>query len=86
MQAAHVGVPWICTWDDHESANDAYDGGAENHTPATEGDWYTRKANSEKAYYEWMPVRAAGTATNRHLYRRLRFGNLLELSVLDLRT
>ncbi|WP_027497977.1 alkaline phosphatase D family protein [Rhodococcus sp. JG-3] len=86
LQAAHVDVPWICTWDDHESANDAYDGGAENHTPATEGDWYTRKANSEKAYYEWMPVRAAGTATNRHLYRRLRFGNLLELSMLDLRT
>ncbi|MCJ0980292.1 alkaline phosphatase D family protein [Rhodococcus sp. ARC_M12] len=86
LQAAHVGVPWICTWDDHESANDAYDTGAQNHTPGTEGDWSTRKANSEQAYYEWMPVRAAGTATNRHLYRRLRFGNLLELSMLDLRT
>ncbi|MDI6628459.1 MAG: alkaline phosphatase D family protein [Rhodococcus sp. (in: high G+C Gram-positive bacteria)] len=86
LQAAHIGVPWICTWDDHESANDAYDTGAQNHTPGTEGDWSTRKANSEQAYYEWMPVRAAGTATNRHLYRRLRFGNLLELSMLDLRT
>lgn len=86
LQAAHRGVPWICTWDDHESANDSYDTGAENHQPATEGDWATRKANSVRAYYEWMPVRAAGTANNRHLYRRLRFGTLMELSMLDLRT
>ncbi|MFC8181012.1 MULTISPECIES: alkaline phosphatase D family protein [Nocardiaceae] len=86
LQAAHLGVPWICTWDDHESANDAYDGGAQNHQPETEGPWNVRKANSVQAYYEWMPVRAAGTPQNRHLYRRLRFGNLLELSMLDLRT
>ncbi|WP_315773387.1 alkaline phosphatase D family protein [Rhodococcoides kroppenstedtii] len=86
LQAAHLGVPWICTWDDHESANDAYDTGAQNHQPATEGDWATRKANSVRAYYEWMPVRAAGTPDNRHLYRRLRFGTLMELSMLDLRT
>ncbi|MGU3435812.1 alkaline phosphatase D family protein [Actinomycetes bacterium M1A6_2h] len=86
LQAAHLGVPWICTLDDHESANDSYDGGAENHQPATEGDWATRKSNSAQAYYEWMPVRAAGSSTNRHLYRRLRFGNLMELSMLDLRT
>ncbi|KQU36474.1 MULTISPECIES: alkaline phosphatase D family protein [unclassified Rhodococcus (in: high G+C Gram-positive bacteria)] len=86
LQAAHRGVPWICTWDDHESANDAYATGAENHQPDTEGDWASRKANSVQAYYEWMPVRAAGTANNRHLYRRLRFGTLMELSMLDLRT
>lgn len=86
LAAAHLGVPWICTWDDHESANDAYDGGAQNHQPETEGPWNVRKANSVQAYYEWMPVRAAGTPQNRHLYRRLRFGNLLELSMLDLRT
>nr|WP_296776117.1 alkaline phosphatase D family protein [Rhodococcus sp. (in: high G+C Gram-positive bacteria)] len=86
LAAAHLGVPWICTWDDHESANDAYDGGAQNHQPDTEGPWNVRKANSVQAYYEWMPVRAAGTPQNRHLYRRLRFGNLLELSMLDLRT
>lgn len=86
LKAAHLTVPWICTWDDHESANDAYDGGAENHQPDTEGPWSVRKSNSVQAYFEWMPVRAAGTPQNRHLYRRLRFGNLLELSMLDLRT
>ncbi len=69
-------------WDDHESANDAYAGGAENHDPATEGDWVARKAASVRAYSEWMPVRMDGT----RLYRRLQFGDLAELSMLDLRS
>lgn len=86
LQAAHLNVPWICTWDDHESANDACDTGAENHQPETEGPWSARKAASVQAYYEWMPVRPQGSANNRHLYRRLRFGKLMELSMLDLRT
>lgn len=81
----HRRVPWICTWDDHESANDSWKGGAENHD-ASEGPWATRKAASEKAYYEWMPVRPAAGPNGRHLYRRLGFGRLLELSMLDLRT
>ncbi|NDK90862.1 alkaline phosphatase [Gordonia desulfuricans] len=81
----HRRLPWICTWDDHESANDSWRGGAENHQ-ASEGDWAARKAASERAYYEWMPVRPAADAGGRHLYRRLRFGTLLELSMLDLRT
>lgn len=85
LQAAHLDLPWICTWDDHESANDAYASGAENHD-TSEGDWPSRKANSEQAYYEWMPVRPEADANGRHLYRRLRYGNLLELSMLDLRT
>ncbi|MBD1321760.1 alkaline phosphatase D family protein [Gordonia hankookensis] len=81
----HRLLPWICTWDDHESSNDAWKGGAENHS-AGEGPWAARKAASERAYYEWMPVRPEATGTGRHLYRRLRFGRLLELSMLDLRT
>lgn len=81
----HQMLPWICTWDDHESANNAWRGGAENHNPG-EGDWSTRKAAAERAYHEWMPVRPEPTDNGRHLYRRLRFGRLVELSMLDLRT
>jgi len=82
LQALHAAVPWIVVWDDHEAANDAWAGGAENHDPRTEGDWASRKAASVRAYDEWMPVRMnAG-----RLYRRLRFGDLAELSMLDLRS
>lgn len=85
LAALHQDLPWICTWDDHESANNAWARGAENHD-ASEGSWATRKAAAERAYFEWMPVRPEADAAGTHLYRRLRFGDLLELSMLDLRT
>ncbi len=80
-----AGVPFIVTWDDHESANDASRDGAENHQPA-EGDWQVRRAASAQAYFEWMPTRPQSLDGGGHLYRALRFGNLAELSMLDLRT
>ncbi len=82
LQSLHAKVPWIVIWDDHESANDAWAGGAENHDPLVEGDWAPRKAASVQAYDEWMPVRPNGG----RLYRRLRYGRLAELSMLDLRS
>jgi alkaline phosphatase D len=88
LQNLHARYPFIVTWDDHESANDAWRGGAENHQPA-EGNWGTRRARAHRAYDEWMPVRMSGTAAlgdGTRLFRRLRFGTLAELSMLDLRT
>ena len=48
--------PMVMGWDDHESANDSYAGGAENHQPATEGAWTVRKGAAMRAYREWLPV------------------------------
>ncbi|WP_439956016.1 alkaline phosphatase D family protein [Nocardia yamanashiensis] len=79
----HTRLPFICTWDDHETADNAWSGGANNHQPATEGDWQTRKAAALQAYLEWMPIRAGA---DKRIYRRLRFGTLAELSMLDLRS
>lgn len=56
LRRLHQVYPMISGWDDHESANDSYADGAENHTPATEGEWSVRKAAAMKAYREWMPV------------------------------
>jgi alkaline phosphatase D len=55
-QRLHQVLPMIAVWDDHESANDSYRDGAENHQSDTEGDWATRKAIAKRAYREWMPV------------------------------
>jgi alkaline phosphatase D len=57
LQTAHARAAFICVWDDHETANDSWSGGAENHQPATEGIWKARKAASMQAYFEWMPIR-----------------------------
>ncbi|KQV12538.1 MULTISPECIES: alkaline phosphatase [unclassified Kitasatospora] len=83
LQALHAIVPTIAIWDDHEVANDAWSGGAENHTPGTEGDWADRVAAAKQAYFEWMPVRPSIAGTT---YRRLRYGKLADLSLLDLRS
>ncbi|WP_328633734.1 alkaline phosphatase D family protein [Streptomyces sp. NBC_00356] len=80
MQAVH---PLIAIWDDHEFANDAWSGGAENHTPDTEGSWQARQQAAKQAYFEWMPVRPSTAGT---VFRRLRFGNLADLHLLDLRS
>ncbi len=55
-QRLHQVLPMIAVWDDHESANDSWKDGAENHQSATEGDWAVRKAAAKQAYREWMPV------------------------------
>jgi alkaline phosphatase D len=83
LQALHAAAPFVVTWDDHESANDAWSGGAENHTEGIEGAWADRSGFARQAYAEWMPVRYEPGGK---LYRRLEFGSLASLSMLDLRS
>ncbi|MFI7395190.1 alkaline phosphatase D family protein [Streptomyces tendae] len=83
LQALHATAPVVAIWDDHEIANDTWSGGAENHTEGAEGSWAARQSAAKRAYFEWMPVRPAIAGTT---YRRLRFGKLVDLSLLDLRS
>ena len=86
LQAAHAAAPWVVVWDDHESANDSWDGGAENHTEGAEGEWNKRESFAHQAYFEWLPVRAARPSEGGHIYRSHQFGNLIKLTMMDLRT
>ncbi|MGW4491885.1 alkaline phosphatase D family protein [Streptomyces sp. NPDC004376] len=83
LQALHLKAPVVAIWDDHEFADNAWSGGATNHTEGAEGAWSARQAVAKQAYFEWMPVRPAVAGTT---YRRLRFGKLADLSLLDLRS
>ena len=83
LQAAHARAPWIVVWDDHETANNAWTDGAENHQK-DEGSWNRRKAAAIKAYYEWMPIRepdGGGFSIN----RTFEFGDLATLFMLETR-
>ena len=86
LQAAHAAKPWLVTWDDHEVTNDNHATGAENHDPATEGDYVTRRDAAIQAYLEWLPVRATPFSQGGHLYRSFSYGTLAEIVMLDLRT
>lgn len=83
LRKLHQNYPWICVWDDHETANNAYVNGAENHT-ADEGDWDIRKENGKRAFFEWLPIRPKSTG-NTQIFRSFEFGNLANLIMLDTR-
>lgn len=88
LQAAHAAHPWICTWDDHESTNNSYADGADNHTEGEEGSWTERKRTAMQVYFEWLPVREEynpSTHPDAFLYRRLQYGDLVEFFVLESR-
>ena len=84
LQALHAAHPFITVWDDHEIANDAYAGGAQNHDES-EGSFDARKKAALRAYYEWMPVRSVNKNYSERIYRSFSFGNLVELFMLDTR-
>ncbi|KAA1192015.1 alkaline phosphatase [Pseudohalioglobus sediminis] len=84
LQACHAAHPFIVVWDDHEVANNTWKGGAENHQPETEGDFFQRRTEAIQAWYEWLPVRPP--ASEREItYRRFDYGDLLDLIMLDTR-
>lgn len=55
LQALHANFPVIPNTDDHEGANDSWEGGAQNHTP-DEGDWNARRNAAMQVWREWLPV------------------------------
>ena len=82
--AMHRQHPLIAVWDDHEIANDAWRGGAENHQD-DEGGWQDRRDAAIRAWFEWMPVRGVPSGADTRIFRRFRYGNLLSLIMLDTR-
>jgi alkaline phosphatase D len=81
LQEIHRQFPFIVIWDDHETANNSWVGGAQNHTEGVEGEWEARKNNGKQAFFEWMPV----SEDNGLLRRNFSWGNLVELIMLDTR-
>ena len=89
LQRAHALFPWVVTWDDHEVENDYADEFSE---PDAEQDqdpqiFLRRRAAAYQAYYEHLPLTRSSMprGPNMPIYRRLTYGDLIELSVLDTR-
>lgn len=89
LQAAHAACPWAVTWDDHEVQND-YAGAAGR---GDDGSFLALRGAAWQAFYENMPLRAASLnhpgPDNRwdalQVYRRLRWGRLAHIHLLDSR-
>ncbi len=90
LRRLHQLFPFVTTWDDHESTDNSWRDGANNHNP-DEPDtpneagvpWAQRKADAQRAYDEWMPIRSTGDPAV--IYRHLPYGDLADLILLDTR-
>ena len=98
LRRLHQLYPFITTWDDHDFANNAYRDGAKNHRPDIQGNWTERRQAAAQVYREWIPFRTQeevnsednmddndNTSSTYNLYRRVAYGNLVDLFVLDTR-
>ena len=85
LQGVTAKMPMIAIWDDHETSNDSWKDGAENHDP-TEGGWDARKQAALRAYYEWMPIREPRAGRVRSdIFRSYDWGDLLTLVTVETR-
>ena len=88
LQAMHAHCPWVLTWDDHEVENDY----AAAYGVGDAAAFAAKRLAAQQAYWENMPLRAAvlakhssGQVSQLQLYRRLPWGQLADLLVLDAR-
>jgi len=87
LRLAHQQYPWYIIWDDHEVANDSWRHGAENHNPATQGNYEDRRNFAIQAFFEWLPLREVVDPLNpdNHIRKYIDFGNMARMIMIDSR-
>lgn len=89
LQQAHARFPFIVTWDDHEVDNNYAGGIAEEDAPLQDAAFLERRRGAYQVYGETMPLRFFNRVRRRdgsvRLFRRLQFGRLADIHVLDTR-
>lgn len=80
-------VPQIWQWDDHEAVNNW-----SSAKDLSQDDRYTLKnvptliAHATKAFHEYAPLRPNDAEESERIYRKLSYGKLLDIFVLDMRS
>ena len=83
----HANAPFVVSFDDHEVDNDFAGDIPQDPDKQTHDAFVARLTAAYQAYFEHMPVRATAVPNGPHIrmYRRLEFGRLARLNVLDTR-
>ncbi|MCB0978805.1 MAG: alkaline phosphatase D family protein, partial [Acidimicrobiales bacterium] len=85
LQAAHHRYPFVCTWDDHEVANNYMGNFLPSDDPkAEEPKGIARKTAAYKAWWENLPTRLpAPTGSRLDVFQAVTVGDLFRLHILD---
>ena len=88
--AMNAEIPVFAQWDDHEVTNNWWPEepigrGEHQRKKYTEKSMLTLAARGAKAFHEYMPIRATLAEVNR-IYRKLSYGPLLDVVMLDTRS
>lgn len=87
VRAFNAEVPQIWQWDDHEVVNNWSDS-----KDLSSDDRYTVKdiplliARATKAFHEYAPLRPNDAEEPERIYRKLAYGNLVDVFVIDMRS
>ena len=82
---AHRQHPFIAVWDDHEFANNAWSGGAENHNRTGEGEWMRGGRGDSGVARMDADSRDARRCADLSPVSQFAFGDLADLMMLDTR-
>ncbi|CAN5622847.1 alkaline phosphatase [soil metagenome] len=87
LQALHQRHPMLAVIDDHDLADNAWEGGAKTHDPEEHGPWEPRRDAAAAERVTWLPIRTDGPVDRgeRAQWRAVRLGDVAELVLLDTR-
>lgn len=85
LQALHRAHAVFATLDDHELADNAWAGGAEEHRDDEHGPWSQRLHDALTAWEEWTPSRCRPVSGGDPIYRALPVGSLATIVLLETR-
>ncbi|HEX2312356.1 MAG TPA: alkaline phosphatase D family protein, partial [Thermomonospora sp.] len=85
LRAFNARVPMIYQWDDHEVVNNWYPGEILEDARYTEKRVDVLTARARRALFEYTPIAAQATRGGR-IYRKISYGPLLDVFVIDMRT
>jgi len=82
----HAAVPMFAQWDDHEVTNDWAPAGTADEAGYAEDGSSLLVARARRAFHEFMPMRVSPQQEDGRIYRRIGYGPLLDIFMLDMRS
>jgi alkaline phosphatase D len=85
LRAFNAEVPILAQWDDHEVSNDWWPDGNIEGAQYRDRSALSLSARASRAFHEYMPTRQT-LAENGRIYRRIGYGPLLDIFMVDMRS